>query len=49
MPADQYWHKASEVKIGCTFEFPILAKMSAAMLCVPYGNAESEQTFCRLS
>ena len=30
-------------------EFSLLAKLSAAVLCIPHGNAESEQTFSDFS
>ena len=42
--ADKYWHI---VKIGYNSECPFLAKLSAAMLCMPH--AESEQICFRLS
>ena len=47
--ADKYWYKVSEVKMWCTLEIPLVAKLSAAMLYIPHGNAESEQIYSRLS
>ena len=47
--ADQYCNKVSEVKIGCTFEFRFLVKLSPAMPCIRHGNVESEQICSRIS
>ena len=47
--ADQYWQKVSHVNTGDELEFRVLAKLSTAMLCIPHGNAESEQIFSRLA
>ena len=43
--ADQYWQKVSHVKTGDELGFRVLAKLSTAMLCIPHGNADSEQIF----
>ena len=47
--ADQYCQKVSQVKTGDELEFRVLAKLSTAMLCIPHGNAESEQIFSQLA
>ena len=47
--ADQYWQKVSHVKTGDELGFRVLAKLSTAMLCIPHGNADSEQIFPQLA
>ena len=47
--ADQYWQKVSHVKTGDELGFRVLAKLSTAMLCIPNGNADSEQIFPQLA
>jgi len=46
---DQYWHNVSQKMLDGEPEFPLLSKLCVAMLCIPNGNAESEQIFSKLS
>ena len=36
------------MKTGDELEYRVLAKLSTSILCIPHGNAESEQMFSRL-
>ena len=47
--ADQYWQKVSHLKTVDELGFRVLAKLSTAMLCIPHGNADSEQIFPQLA